>query len=264
MLSSLFPGADKSEIQLSFVRVFNTFFNCNLTNGIIVSPIEYTMTENISEPFPIDIPLWYVRDLMVMVIIAPFIYCMIKTFHAWYLVGLCVAWYFRDLIIPDGGYIHMLLTALFFFSWGCSFSILHIDFIEVMQKVRSLSLLYIPIAILDTLTLYTDYNIYIHNVGILLGIIMVVNIASQIVMSGKVIINRLLYNSPFFIFAFHKLIIDDVAKVVFSLFHLPDSTFVMMTLYVIVPLITIFICVLLYKVFKQISPFACNLLSGGR
>lgn len=264
IFSSIFPGANKSEIHLSFLRVFNTFFNNTFTNGVIVSPIEYTMTEIINEPFPIDIPLWYIRDLMVMIIISPIIFLMIKKFHVWYVVGLCVIWYFGDLIIPDGGYIHMLFTSLFFFSWGSLSSIMNIDFIEAMQRVKYLSLLYIPIAIFDTLTLYSEYNIYIHNVGILLGIIAVINIASQIVKSGKVTINHLLLSSTFFVFALHKLIIDDIAKVVFSLLHLPDNTFVMLALYVIIPLITIFVCVLLYNLIEQRIPFLCSLLTGGR
>lgn len=262
--SSIFPGAYKSEIHLSFIRVFNTFFNNTDTNGIIVCPIEYTMTEIINEPFPIDIPLWYIRDLMVMIIISPIIYWMIKKFHVWYVVGLCVIWYLGNLIIPDGGYIHMLFTSTFFFSWGSTYSIMRIDFVETMQKVRYLTILYIPIAIFDTQTLFTEYNIYIHKLGILFGIIAVINIASQIVKSGKVTINHLLLNSTFFIFALHKLIIDDVAKVVFSLLHLPDSTFVMFTLYVVIPLITICVCVLLYKLIKQRLPFLCFLLTGGR
>lgn len=262
--SSIFPGAYKSEIHLSFIRVFNTFFNNTDTNGIIVSPIEYTMTEIINEPFPIDIPLWYIRDLMVMIIISPIIYWMIKKFHVWYIVGLCVIWYLGNLIIPDGGYIHMLFTSTFFFSWGSTCSIMSIDFVETMQKVRYLTILYIPIAIFDTLTLFTEYNIYIHKLGILFGIIAVINIASQIVKSGKVTINHLLLNSTFFIFALHKLIIDDIAKFVFSLFHLPDSTLVMFTLYVVIPLITISVCVLLYKLIKQRLPFLCILLTGGR
>ena len=91
-----------------------------------------------------------------------------------------------------------------------------------------------------------------------------INIASQIVKSGKVTINHLLLSSTFFVFALHKLIIDDIAKVVFSLLHLPDNTFVMMALYVIIPLITIFVCVLLYKLIEQRFPFLCSLLTGGR
>lgn len=264
LFSSIFPGANKSEIHLSLVRVFNTFFNNTLTNGIIVSPIEYTMTEIINEPFPIDIPLWYIRDLMVMIIISPIIFWMTKKFQVWYVVAFGVIWYFRDLIIPEGGYIHMLFTSLLFFSWGSFSSIMNIDFIKTMQRLKYLSILYIPIAIFDMLTLYSVYNIYIHNVGILLGIIAVINIASQLVKSGIVNTNHLLLSSTFFVFALHKLIIDDIAKVVFSLLHLPDNTFVMLTLYFIIPMITIFVCVLSYKLIERRYPFLCSLLTGGR
>lgn len=262
--SSLFPGAYKTEIHLSLIRIFNTFFNNTLQNGILVSPIGYTMTEIINEPYPIDIPLWYIRDLIVMVIVSPLIYWIIKKCNVLYIIVLGVIWILKSFFLPQGGYIAMLITALFFFSWGGFHGINEIDFVKEMQKYKYMLLLYIPIAISDTLTVFTNYNTYIHNIGILFGVVAVINIAVHRMKSGYVKVNNLLLNSTFFVYALHKLIIDDVAKIFFSLSHLPDNTYVMLFFYVVIPIITILICIGLYKSLYHISPVTCNLLTGGR
>jgi len=264
LFSSLFPGAYKTEIHLSLIRLFNTFFNNTLQNGIFVSPVEYTMTEIINEPYPIDIPLWYIRDLMLMVIISPFIYWIIKRCNFFYIVVLGMTWVLKSVFLPQGGYIVMLITALFFFSWGGFNSINEINFVKEMRKYRFMLLIYIPIAIMDTLTIFTNYNTYIHGIGIILGIVSVINIAVYRLERGNANVNSLLLNSTFFIFALHKLIIDDVAKIVFLVLHLPDSTGVMLSFYVFIPIIIIFICIGLYKLLHHFLPVVCSLLTGGR
>ena len=262
--SSLFPGAYKTELHISFIRIFNTFFKNTLQNGIFVSPIGYTQTEIINEPYPIDIPLWYIRDLMVMVIISPFIYWIIKKCKIGYIIALGLAWCVRGLYLPDGGYLSMLITALFFFSWGSFHGISMIDFIKEMRKFEYTLLLYLPIAIIDTLTIFTKYNIYIHNVGIVAGMVVVVNLVSKLLERRQIEVNGLLVNCTFFVYAFHKLIIDDVAKIVFSILHLPDNTYVMLYFYLVIPIVTIILCIGFYKLLHRFSPVTCNLLTGGR
>lgn len=264
VLSPLFPGAYKTEVHFSIIRIFNTFFDYTLQNGIFVSPIGYTMTELNNEPYPIDIPLWYIRDLFLMVIISPIIYWFIRRFNVWYITILGIAWCVKSAYLPNGGYISMLITALFFFSWGGFHGINEINFVKEMKKFKFSIILYLPIAVLDTLSIYTPYNSYIHNIGIFIGLITVVNIASQLLESGKVHTRDILINSTFFVFALHKLIIDDVAKVLFSLLHLPDNTFVMLLFYLFVPIITIAICISIYNIIHKSFPQICNILTGGR
>ena len=264
IFSSLFPGAYKTEVHISLIRIFNTFFNNTLQNGIFVSPIEYTMTEIINEPYPIDIPLWYIRDLIVMVVISPLVYWLIRKCNYWYIIILGLTWFLKSAWLPSGGYIGMIITALFFFSWGGFHSIGDMDFVEIMRKFRFIILLYLPIAFFDTLTMFTPYNGYIHSVGILIGLVVVVNIAAWMLESGKARVNCLLVNSTFFVYALHKLIIDDVAKIVFSVLRLPDNTYVMLFFYVVIPIVTVMICIGLYKLLDRLSPVACSILTGGR
>ena len=264
VFSSLFPGSYKTEIHISLIRVFNTFFNNTLQNGIFVSPIEYNMAEKINEPYPIDVPLWYVRELMVMVIISPLIYWIIKKCNNRYILFLGGIWCIKTIFFCHGGYITMLITALFFFSWGGFYGINGINFVKEMQKFSLFSLLYLPMAIMDTLTINTHYNSFIHSVGIIIGIITIIYIAAKLMEREKIHINSLMVKCTFFVYALHKLIINDVAKIVFSALHLPDNTFVMLTFYIVIPIVTIAICVMLYTILNRKLPVICNILTGGR
>ena len=239
--SSFFPGVYKTEVHLTLVRVLNTFFCCTLSNGIFVSPMEYTMTEIVNEPYPIDVPLWYIRDLMVAVIMSPVIYLLIKRFQLLYIFFMGFLWYLRNLFFPTGGYIILL----------------------IMRKMKYYLLLYIPIALCDTILLYSEYSYLVHNLGVLLGVMVVFVISAHFV-EVRVTIPPKLRNATFFVFAFHKLIIDDVAKMVFSVLHLPDDTYIMLLLYFIIPIMTIGVCIFLYQIINKFLPTACGLLTGGR
>jgi hypothetical protein len=124
--------------------------------------------------------------------------------------------------------------------------------------------LYLLLAIVDTLTKNTGYNTYIHNAGILAGIISTVTIASYLIEKGRVKVNMTLANCSFFIFALHTLIIKIIGKVLFIALHLPDNTYSMLFLYFVVPTTTIILCLLIYIFLHRYLTNVCNLLTGGR
>ena len=265
-LSTIFPNAYKISIVITPERIFNTFFANFKNEGIFVSPIvEDVMTEVSKNPFPIDVPMWYVRDLIVMVLLAPVIYWLLKKGGKWFVCLLGVVWYFiKPMFFPDGGYPVLFFTAAFFFSAGAYFSINRKSFVEIMRKVSCFPLLYLLIAAIDTFTKKSDYNIYIHEAGIIVGVISAVIITSYLVERGKVKVNMTLANCSFFIFAFHTLIMSDIGKAVFTVFRLPDNTYSMLFMYFVVPSITISLCVCIYISMKRFLPVACKILTGGR
>lgn len=265
-LSSIFPNAYKTNIVITPERLFNTFFSDFKNEGIFVSSVvEETMTEVSKNPFPIDVPMWYVRDLIIMVMIAPVIYLIIKKSGILFITILGMIWYFiQPILLPDGGYPVLFFTAAFFFSYGAYFSINRISFVDYMRKFKYAPLLYLLLAVIDTLTKKTDYNIYIHEAGIFIGVISAVIVTSYLIERGRVQVNMTLANCSFFVFALHTLIMSDIGKVLFTVFHLPDNTCSMLFLYFVVPSITIILCVLVYIFLKKYLKNVCNLLTGGR
>ena len=265
-LSSIFTNASKTSIVITSERIFNTFFANFKNEGIFVTPtIEDAMTEVSKNPFPIDVPMWYVRDLIVMVILAPVIYWFIKKCGKWFIILLGIVWYFiRPILFPDGGYPVLFFTAAFFFSCGAYFSINRKSFVDIMRKVKWFPLLYLLLAVVDTFTKKEDYNIYIHKAGILIGVASAVIVTSYLIEKGRVKVNMTLANCSFFVFALHTLIMHDIGKVFFTILHLPDNTYAMLFMYFLVPTITISLCVFIYIFLKRFLPTVCNVLTGGR
>ncbi len=265
-LSSIFPNAYKMSFLFTPERIFNTFFANFKNEGIIVTPaVEDTMAEVSKNPFPLDVPMWYVRDLIVMVILAPVIYWLIKKGGKWFVILLGVIWYFiKPMFLPNGGYPVLFFTAAFFFSAGAYFSINRASFVDVMRKANWFPPLYLLIAAIDTYTKKSDYNIYIHEAGIIVGVISAVIVTSYLIEQGKVKVNMTLANCSFFVFALHTLIMSDIGKVLFTVFHLPDNTYSMLFMYFVVPTITTLLCVTIYIFLKRFLPDVRKILTGGR
>ncbi len=116
-LSFLFPNSDL-QFKFSLARLFNTFWGATLTSGMFVRK---TVGVESLDVFPADAPLWYLRDLMVVTILAPVIYLFIKEKKVGVisLFFLWLSWLFVEtLFYQGGGYLPRLITASLFFGWG--------------------------------------------------------------------------------------------------------------------------------------------------
>lgn len=265
-LKCLLPGLSSFyrpvEVQWSVMRILNTFLFNTGNSGIIVGP---TLEADLSGSYPIDVPLWYMRDLMAVILISPLVYWVIKRLKVWPITIMGLAWLTSSIYLPQGSYIDMILNALFFFSFGSFFSIHQVDFIQSFKKFKWAPVCYLIIAVADTLTRGIGYNIYIHRAGILIGIIATVNIVAPLVAKNRVKVNMTLASSSFFIFASHYLIIGDVGKFAFTMLHIPENSPVaMLALYFSVPITVTAICLTAHMIVKRLSPKLCALLTGGR
>lgn len=266
LLSSVFPNAYKIELHFSLARIFNTFFANFRNEGIIVIPTTEEIVETHNHPFPIDVPLWYVRDLMVVILLSPIIFWMIKRLGKWFVAALGLFWYFYGAAMsPYDGWTGLLSNALFFFSWGAYYSINRVNFVESMRKYKFAPLGYLILAAWDLCSKGADFNGFIHRAGIVAGIVALIIIVSQLLEKEKITVNMTLANSSFFVFALHTLIMREfIHKPIFTILHLPDSPYVMSVTYFTIPFITIAVCVLMYLALRRYVPTLCNLLTGGR
>lgn len=262
-LSSIFPNAQNREIHLSLTRLFNTFFANVENEGIFVMPQE-SITDISTAPFPIDVPLWFVRDLMVVTLFTPLIYWLVKGLGKWYVIAVGIIWFFLKPSVDEVGWSVYLCSAVFFFSWGAYYSIGKTSFVDRMRVHWYAPFVYVPVSIADLLTKHCEYNLFIHETGIVLGITSAVTIASYLLERKNIKPNYTLSQSTFFIYALHTLIMGELGKLIFVAFHIPDTPYAMLGLYILVPAITITICVSIYVGLRRYAPSVCYLLSGGR
>lgn len=262
-LSSVFPMASKIEFHFSLERLFNTFFANDESAGLFITPNSDVLDDG--NIYPIDVPLWYVRDLMVMILFTPVLYWLIRRLGMWFVMVMGLSWFLmKPIILPNGGWLAQLCMATFFFSWGAYYSINKQSFVEQMRRMRFVPLFYFVFIVGDTLTKDANYNIFIHNAGIIVGIVTAVIITSYLVETRKSKVCTTLANSSFFVFALHTLILGDIGKVLFKCLHLSDNTYAMLLLYFVTPIVTCCFCVGLYVFLKRYVPVVANLLTGNR
>ena len=257
-LQAVLPGAANAHIELTPMHILNIFYNKD--NSILVQaapPMRNT-------PYPIDAPLWFVREVMAVVVLTPIIFHLIKKIGGWFVVLAGIVWAIVIPMVMPGGYFSLLSRALFFFSWGAYYSIGKLNFVGELRKLKFAPYAYLPFLIADTLTKGLSINIFLRDAVILLGIITVVIIAASLIETGKARVNPMFVKPVFFIFALHGLIMQNIGKMLVSILHLPDNALVMTVFYFAVPIVTIAACMAVYMLINKYLPAICRLLTGNR
>lgn len=211
--------------------------------------------------FPINFPFWFIRDLIILVITSPLIYWLIKRLKIVVVILLCAVWFFGL-----GKYVGLLgisHQSIFFFPLGAYFSISRLNFVELAQKAKWSPYIYAILAIGDTLTKGYSLNYLFHKGGILVGLVTSIYIVSILVKEERVRTNNFLSNASFLVFALHGLFISKFMKAIVMIIH-PQSPYLVLSIYFFVPIITILICLLLYKILYNISPSVAKTVTGGR
>lgn len=257
--AKIYPMAGRAGVNLSFSAIVYSFWDCRRS---VFAPLIVDANGVVNRICPIDGPLWFVRDLMIVIICTPLVYALTKRIGRLLPILLGLAWYFTG---PYNlGYSHQILVAPFFFSWGAYYSIRRLDFTLVFRKMPSfLPALYVVFVVIDIFTKGWSYNAYIDNAGIMLGVISIVIVTASLLDRGKISVNHFLAGSSFFVFALHQLILHSLGVIIIT--HIrSDSPYFLIVFYFLVPSVTILISLLLYKALNRFAPACASLLTGGR
>ena len=252
--SQLMPSIDELNINWSLKGFLNTYWN--MDNGIVGHI--HLPDERI---YPIDQPLWYVRDLMIIILCSPIIYYMVKRLRYYWAVLLFILW---QTIEPlKLGHINQLMTALLFFSWGATYSIQGLNFVTRFRKYNIIPFLYIVVAVVDAITKGFRFHIYVHDLGILLGIVSFVYVASLLIEREIIKPNAFLAGASFFVYAGHDIILNNVSKLLTRLWHV-NSQWYLLANYIVVPIMVIIVFLGIYALIRKYTPKILVPLTGGR
>jgi fucose 4-O-acetylase-like acetyltransferase len=254
-LSSMFPRASSLTYNFSFLNILS----CYWTNypGIIVGTPQYYV--------PIDGPLYYMRDLMIVVLLSPMIHLLIKKAGASivYLFGLF--WIMepfvdKALTIPC---MVFMTKALFFFSWGAYMSINRINLEEKFQKLFTPSIItYVLTCILWLLSKYyfPEWTLFIHRITILSFIVLAYNIAALCLRKGCKV-NKFLVSSSFFIYVSHCLILEYVRKILLVVLH-PTNNLMLFVFYILTLAVVVFSLLGVFYLIRRYTPSLLKILTG--
>lgn len=217
---------------------------------------------SMSGPFnPINTPLWFVRDLLVLVLFSPIIWWMIRKLSIFFVFLLGIIWFFT--LGEYVGFPGLCHQSLFFFPLGAYFSINQLNFVEMCRKITWVPFAYVLIAIIDVLMWNQKYGVFFHHLNILFGMVTVVTISSSLIEKAKIHVNSFLSGASFFVYALHNLFLGKMTKVVVMIAQ-PESPYFVLFLYFLMPTVAILICLGIYKLISRYLPSMGIVLTGGR
>lgn len=208
---------------------------------------------------PMNDPLWFIRDLMVVMLVSPLVFYLFKHCKLSILIVLGILWFMNWWPTVPG----FSISAFFFFSAGAYFAIHKKNFVEIFKPHLSLALvMYITTAVLQFLFRGGWVSSYLSKMNILFGIIMVISLTSLMIEKRKWKVNLFLTEASFFIYVYHGLIIYRLTSRAFMI--LPHADWALSLIYLLCPVIIIGIGLPLFVVLKKALPKTTSLLMGNR
>ncbi len=210
---------------------------------------------------PINYPLWYVRDLIVFVILAPLVFYSCKITGSGGLLFLYIAYLFHTWKDLPG----LSMEGFFFFTFGAFLKIRSIN-ISYFFKKRFIivTCLAIPTVLIMVFT-YGNNNVayrYAYRLFTLFGSSSIIGFVTLLVQKQKINIHPILLKSSFFVYASHIMVLPYVLISLGN--YLPSNQIGLIIKYFLAPIITVIILIVCYYYANKWIPKTLSVLTGGR
>lgn len=205
---------------------------------------------------PANMPLWFLRDLMVISLLTPIIYIGLRKLGYWllailtilYLSGICA-------FIPG-----LSAYAIYFFTFGAFFSIRQMDLLENLRRFEwPAYILSIVFAIAMMLTYNTPVFSSLMLCFRLVGAVAVFCLASRILSSTTKRLPSLVCDSAYFIYLAHYVFFFSFIDTAFFTI-LGTSTTTLSIHYLLAPLLKVFILTIIYIIYYFFKNLILSLL----
>lgn len=202
---------------------------------------------------PLLYPLWYVRDLIVMVLFSPIIYWLVKKLRYSFLIILVTLVFSGIKTYPGFSF-----SSVLFFSIGIYWTMFFHDKVPPTKSLLPFLILWLPMAYIDTFT----QNEMMHIISILFGVPSLFLLGIMACRHNFSVPNNLT-QSVFWILAVHAILLPYIAKIMFILLHPQNTIFIIFT-YFFVWILTVIFSYYTYKFSKKYLPRVNRVLNGGR
>ncbi len=207
---------------------------------------------------PLLCPLWYIRNLLIMSILSPILYYIIRYAREVFLI-LTAAWWlttYHNAFIPQ---------TVLFFSLGAYFSIFNINPLQIATENKKLvTILFCLFAVGDLFShvaIGTPINLQLHRLSLIFNIPALLLLADFCVNHGYT--SKLLPNSAFIVFCVHYPIVVLLRKICISKFY-DFSDYVHILLYFACVILATLLSIGFYCILARLFPKDKNILSGNR
>ncbi|MCS2449223.1 acyltransferase [Bacteroides thetaiotaomicron] len=211
---------------------------------------------------PANYPLWFIRDLICMSVLTPFFYLFFRYLKAYGVLILVILY----LSAWETNVAGLSMSAFMFFGTGAYMGIYKKNILEFCSKYRYTAaitaLLFLGFAIVCN---GRGMHAYLVRIYVLFGIITVFNLMDWLI--NRETWKKLFCNlsaTVFFIYAAHEIYIINWTKGFFARTSLANSGGGLLLSYLLIPFITLGICLGLYYLLNRMAPKTLALLVGGR
>lgn len=210
---------------------------------------------------PILLPTWYLRDLLVLMAFAPFVYFLIRKIKITFIVILLCSYITGQVIFQIPG-----VGSILFFSLGAYLSINGKSIIDTVYRYRNIAYIF-TILLLIPLVYYKGYATLIGSLlypfFILAGVLSLVSMAISITMRRTFEIKGNVNGLSFFIFLSHPFVLPLCYKLV-MLLRQGGTWFTATLCHLIVPFVCVVILIGIYLFLEKKMPRLLSVLVGGR
>lgn len=196
---------------------------------------------------PANMPLWFLRDLIIVSLLTPIIYISIRRLGYW-LLGLLMICYLSGICAFIPG---LSAYAVYFFTFGAFLSIRKMDLLETMTRFELPAyILSVVLAIAMICTHHTSIFSSLMLAFRITGAIAVFCLASHVSQKGQSGQSLLLCDSAYFIYLAHYVFfMSFIDEAYFALFG--TSTVSLSVHYLLCPLIRVAIFVGIYQLYRR-------------
>jgi len=208
-----------------------------------------------STGFPIDGPLWFVRDLMITSIFLSYpIWWIVKRTGVCGLLTIFFAWHLDLVELVPG----ISFSCVFYFSVGAFCAINNFDLFSNVSKKTSHQMgatIILSLAVYSILAALHSENASLYRqVFTNITILLIFGWLASYIRERKVKAIAFLGNASFFIFAMHKPLQVIVRRYSFAILH-PASEIELSLMAIIVPAIVITLCLLAFYIVRHYMPY---------
>ena len=207
---------------------------------------------------PILCPFWYIRNLLIISVLSPLFFYIIKYLRELFLLGVAVWW----LLTPHNAFISQTVL---FFSIGAYFSILNINPLDIFIRYTKWFIFICCFFAVSDICVHTIYvtpiNLQIHRLSLIFNIPALFLLADYCCQHGFAF--KLLPNAAFIVFSVHYPIVVIMRKACVAIFgYAPDV--IQISLYLTCVIITTIMSIFIYILLDRYCSKVKNILSGNR
>lgn len=215
---------------------------------------------------PVLLPFWYMRDLIMMVILSPIICWLINKIKVLFIIFLLVIYAFDIKVSWMSG---TFTTASFFFSLGSYWAIKKQDFTDVLWKWRYLicltALLLMVCQTYSGSSMGNMVSRMIHPWLVIIQSFALIIGASKLCMYPNFYkVNKKLAKMSFFTYALHPFILGYIISKLNKIMPISDTWYAMTLNYLATPILCVIICIVIYMIMKKLMPGILEMIVGER